>query len=129
MATLFTKPLSTKFHNMEHNQTQEQLKNSTLILVLGILSIVTCCCYGVVGIILGVITIVLAQKATAIYAESPEIYTGFQNVKIGKILAIIGLVLSVLYLLITLWAVMTFGWDTLQDQELMQEKMQEMMGQ
>jgi hypothetical protein len=114
---------------MEHNQTQEQLKNSTLILVLGILSIVTCCCYGVVGIILGVITIILAQKATAIYAESPEIYTGFQNVKIGKILAIIGLVLSVLYLLITLWAIKTFGWDTLQDQELMQEKMQEMMGQ
>ncbi|TXE19608.1 DUF4190 domain-containing protein [Psychroserpens burtonensis] len=114
---------------MEHNQTQEQLKNSTLILVLGILSIVTCCCYGVIGIVLGIITIVLAQKATAIYAANPDMYTGFQNVKIGKILAIIGLVLSVLYLLATIWAVMTFGWEAMQDQELMQEKMQEMMGQ
>jgi hypothetical protein len=114
---------------MEHNQTQEQLKNSTLILVLGILSIVTCCCYGVVGIILGIVTIVLAQKATAIYAASPEMYTGFQNVKIGKILAIIGLVLSVLYVLATIWAVMIFGWEAINDQELMQEKVQEMMNQ
>jgi uncharacterized membrane protein len=129
LAILFIKPLSTKHHNMEHNQTQEQLKNSTLILVLGILSIVTCCCYGVIGIVLGIITIVLAQKATAIYAANPDTYTGFQNVKIGKILAIIGLVLSVLYLLATIWAVTTFGWEAMQDQELMQEKMKEMMGQ
>lgn len=111
------------------NQTQEPLQNSTLILVLGILSIVTCCCYGVVGLILGIVTIVLAQKATKTYAENPDMYTGFQNVKIGKILAIIGLVLSILYLLATVWIIMTFGWETMQDQELMQEKIQEMMGQ
>ncbi|WP_026755647.1 CCC motif membrane protein [Sediminibacter sp. Hel_I_10] len=110
-------------------QQQQQLQNSTLILVLGILSIVTCCCYGVIGIVLGVITLVLAQKATKLYAENPELYTGFQNVKIGKILAIIGLSLSVIYLLFVIWMVMTFGWETLQDQELMQERMQEMMGQ
>ncbi|MFD2914413.1 CCC motif membrane protein [Psychroserpens luteus] len=110
---------------MDHNQTQEQLKNSTLILVLGILSIVTCCCYGVIGIVLGIVTIILAQKATAIYAENPDMYTGFQNVKTGKILAIIGLVLSVLYLLATVWAISTFGWEALQDQELLQQRMQE----
>ena len=114
---------------MEQNQTQEQLKNSTLILILGILSIVTCCCYGVVGVILGIVTIVLAQKATKIYAENPELYTGFQNVKIGKILGIIGIVLSVIYLIFTIWAITTFGWEAMQDQELMQEKMREMMEQ
>ncbi|WCO03014.1 CCC motif membrane protein [Psychroserpens ponticola] len=114
---------------MENNQTQEQLQNSTLILVLGILSIVTCCCYGIVGLILGIVTIVLAKKATKIYAENPDLYTGFKNVKTGKILAIIGLILSVLYLLFTLWAVMTFGWEALQDQELMQERMREMFDQ
>lgn len=111
------------------NQQQEPLQNATLILVLGILSILTCCCYGVVGLILGIVTIVLAKKATAIYSENPDAYTGYQNVKIGKILAIIGLVLSVLYLIATIWAIMTFGWETLQDQELMQEKMREMMDQ
>ncbi len=26
------------------------------------------------------------------------------------------------------WIITTFGWDTMQDQELMQEKLQEMMG-
>nr|WP_321234249.1 CCC motif membrane protein [uncultured Psychroserpens sp.] len=114
---------------MENNQTQEQLQNSTLILVLGILSIVTCCCYGVIGLILGIVTIVLANKATAIYAENPDLYSGFQNVKIGKILAIIGLVLSALYLIFTIWAIMTFGWETMQDQELMQERIREMMDQ
>lgn len=107
---------------------KQQLPNSTLILVLGILSIVTCCCYGILGLILGIVTVVLAKKATAIYAENPELYNGFQNVKTGKILAIIGIVLSALYLLFSIWAVSVFGWETLQDQELMQEKMQEMMG-
>lgn len=108
---------------------QEQLKNSTLILVLGILSIVTCCCYGVLGIILGIVTIVLAQKATAAYAENPDMYTGFQNVKIGKILAIIGIILSILYLFATVWMISTFGWEALEDPELMQQKLEEMMNQ
>lgn len=108
---------------------QQKLPNSTLILVFGILSILTCCCYGVVGLALGIVTIVLANKATKLYAENPELYTGLQNVKTGKILAIIGISLSVLYLLFTLWAIMTFGWETMQDQELMQEKLQEMLGQ
>ena len=64
---------------------QQKLPNSTLILVLGILSIPTCCCYGVLGLILGIIAIVLANKAAKVYAENPELYTGFQNVKTGKI--------------------------------------------
>jgi len=107
---------------------QQKLPNSTLILVFGILSIVTCCCYGIVGLILGVIAIVLAKKATQIYTENPELYTGFQNVKTGKILAIIGIVLSVLTLIYFVWIIATFGLEGMQDQELMQEKIQEMFG-
>lgn len=108
---------------------QQKLPNATLILVFGILSIVTCCCYGIVGLILGIVAIVLAQKATQVYAENPELYTGFQNVKTGKILAIIGIVLSVLYLLFVIGMVAMFGFESLQDQELMQERMRELMGQ
>ena len=108
---------------------QQKLPNATLILVLGILSIVTCCCYGIVGLILGIVTIVLAKKATALYAENPEGYTGLQNVKTGRILAIIGIVLSLIYVIFTVVMISTFGWETMQDQELMQEKIQEMMGQ
>ena len=108
---------------------QQKPPNSTLILVFGILSILTCCCYGIIGLILGIVTIILAGKATKLYAENPELYTGIQNVKTGKILAIIGIILSALYLLFTLWAISTFGWETMQDQELMQEKIQEILGQ
>lgn len=108
---------------------KQQLPNSTLILIFGILSIVTCCCYGVVGLLLGIIAIVLAGKATAIYKENPELYTGFQNVKTGKILSYVGIVLSVIYIVWTVWLISTFGWESLQDQELMQERIQEMLGQ
>jgi hypothetical protein len=104
---------------------QQKLQNSTLILVLGIVSIITCCCYGIVGLIAGVIALILANKATAIYAQNPEIYEGYQNVKIGKILAIIGIVLSLLYILFVIWAVSIFGWEAMQDQELMQERMRD----
>lgn len=90
---------------------QQKLPNSTLILVFGILSIVTCCCYGILGLILGVIAIVLANKATKIYAENPEAYTGFQNVKTGKILAIIGVILSSLYMIYVIYMFATVGYD------------------
>ena len=108
---------------------QQKLPNSTLILVFGILSIVTCCCYGVVGLILGIVAIVMANKATKVYAANPELYTGFQNVKTGKILAIIGIILNVLMLIYMIWIISVFGIAGMQDQELMQERIREMMGQ
>ena len=106
---------------------QQKLPNSTLILVLGILSIPMCCCYGFVGLILGIIAIVLANKAAKIYAENPEGYTGYQNVKTGKILGIIGIILGVLYMIFIIVMVSLVGWETLQDQELLQERLQDMI--
>ena len=47
---------------------QQKLPNSTLILVFGIISIVTCCCYGILGLIFGIIAVVLANKALKLYA-------------------------------------------------------------
>lgn len=108
---------------------QQKLPNSTLILVLGILSIPTCCCYGVLGLILGIIAIVLANKAAKVYSENPEAYSGFQNVKTGKILAIIGIVLAVLYIIFGIVMLSIFDWETLQDQEVLKERLQELMGQ
>ena len=104
---------------------KQTLPNSTLILVFGILSIVTCCCYGVVGVTLGIIAIVLANKATALYNENPEMYDGFQNVKTGKILAIVGIVLSVLYLAYTIFIFATVGMDGIME---MQNKIMEQYG-
>jgi len=100
---------------------QQKLPNATLILVFGIISIVTCCCYGVIGLIFGVIGLILANKAMKLYAENPEMYEGIKNVKTGRILSIIGIVLNVIYLLMSIWAISMYGWETLQDPQQMQE--------
>ena len=42
---------------------RQNLPNATTSLVLGILSIVTCLCYGVIGLPLGIIAVVLGNKA------------------------------------------------------------------
>jgi len=107
---------------------QQKAPNATLILVLGILSIPTCLCYGLLGIILGVIAIVLAINSAKEYSENPEIYTDIQNVKVGKILGIIGITLGLLYIAFIYWAITTFGWETMQNQELMQERLREYFG-
>lgn len=104
---------------------KEQLPNSTLILVFGILSIVGCCCYGVVGLIFGIIAVVMAKKATDIYNANPEMYTGYQNVRTGKILGIIGIVLSVLVLIANIVALSIYGLEGLED---MQRQMMEEYG-
>lgn len=79
----------------------EQLPNSTGVLVLGILSIVTCILYGIVGIILGIITLVMAKNADALYRQDPSRYTqgSYNNMKAGRICGIIGLILSALFLI------------------------------
>jgi hypothetical protein len=108
---------------------KQKLPNATAVLILGILSILTCCCYGVLGIIMAVIALVLAKKDTQLYMASPELYSNYSNIKTGKVLAYIGLVLSILYLLLVIWMFLTFGFEGMQDQELMEEKIREMFGQ
>ncbi|GFZ75867.1 hypothetical protein GCM10011531_00420 [Aquaticitalea lipolytica] len=105
---------------------KQQLPNSTLILVFGIISIVTCCCYGIIGLIFGIIALVLASKATKLYAANPDLYSDYNNVKIGKILAIIGLVLNAIYLLYIVWIFSTIGYEGIQE---MQQEMMRNMGQ
>ncbi len=105
---------------------RQQLPNSTLILVFGILSIVGCCCYGIVGLIFGIIALVLAKKATKMYAENPEMYIGYQNVKSGKIMAIIGVSLSVLYVVIIIVALIAYG--GIEGLMELQQEMQEQYG-
>ncbi|UOK41930.1 MULTISPECIES: CCC motif membrane protein [Flavobacterium] len=116
----------TNFNNFE---AQQKLPNATPVLILGILSIITCCCYGIVSILLGGVGMYLANKDIKTYNENPSGYSNFNNIKTGKILCIIGIVLGVLYLIMVAWIISTFGWEALQDQELLQEKMREYFGQ
>jgi hypothetical protein len=107
---------------------KQKLPNAIAVLILGILSIPGCCFYGV-GLIFGIVALVLAKKDTVLYNSDPSLYDGYNNVKTGKILAIIGIILSAIYIIMLISLIATFGFAALQDQELMQERMREMMGQ
>ena len=101
---------------------KQTLPNSTLILVFGILSIITCCCWGILGLIFGIVALVMAKTAKQTYMAQPEIYTGYNNVKTGRILAIIGIILSALYLIANIVLIAMYGWDGMQ--EVIMESMQ-----
>lgn len=75
---------------------KKELPNSTGVLVLGILSIVFCCCYGIIGLIFGIIALYLSKEGMALYETNPNLYTSvsYNNLKAGRICAIIGIVLS-----------------------------------
>ena len=88
---------------------RRNLPNGTAVLVLGILSIITCCCYGFIGLILGIIALVLANKDLKIYQENPELYLNYKNISIGRVLGIIGIVLSSLFLLLIIYVGLFVG--------------------
>ncbi len=99
------------------------LPNSTASLVLGILSIITCCCYGIIGLPMGIIAIVLGNKAIKIFNENPEIYSKISNAKTGKILGIIGVIFNLIFLIYIIWFIYMIGWAAMQDPQLLQEKL------
>ncbi|MDO4880958.1 MAG: CCC motif membrane protein [Capnocytophaga sp.] len=108
---------------------KQVLPHSTAVLVLGIASIVTCCCYGVVGLICAIIAIVLTKKAKAIYRISPESYLGYGNLQAGYVMAIIGIVLNIIYIAYFIFLVQTFGMETLSNPEELQRAIREWSGQ
>jgi hypothetical protein len=77
------------------------LPYATASLVLGILSIVFCFTYGIVGSILGIIGLVLANKDRNLYRINPEAYdpASYKNSNAGRTCAIIGLILSIVMFL------------------------------
>ncbi len=77
---------------------QIPVPNSAAVLVLGIISIALCWCYGVVALTCGIIALVLSGKAIALYKANPNAYTlsSYNNLKAGRVCAIIGLCLSAL---------------------------------
>jgi beta-lactamase regulating signal transducer with metallopeptidase domain len=117
---------SNQFTNFETNK---KLPNATAVLILGISSIVTCCCYGILSVIIGIIGLVLANKDAQIYAENPTAYSNYNNLKTGKILCIIGIILGVLSIAYFIFIFSYFGMEALQNPELMQERIRELSGQ
>ena len=82
---------------------QQNLPNSTPVLILGIASIVLSCWYfSFLGIILGIVTLILAGKDMALYRAAPQKYTlpSFNNLKAGRTCAIIGLSMAIVFFII-----------------------------
>ncbi len=106
----------------------QKLPNATTVLILGIVSIVTCCCYGIPSLITGFIALNLAKKDEALYLANPQMYSDYNNLKTGKTLAYVGIVLGVLYLVYMIFLIATVGFDAMTDPALMQERINDMLG-
>lgn len=86
---------------------KEKLPYAQSALILGISSIITaCCCWGVIGIILGIIGLNNANKAIRIHEEDPNAFDGLNNAQTGRTTAIIGIVIGVLLMI---WHIYTFS--------------------
>jgi hypothetical protein len=86
---------------------KQLLPNSTVVLVLGICSIVFgCFC---VGLILGIIGVSLSSNGRKMYKANPEIYDGYGTLNAGWIMSIIGIVLGGLYTFYWIIAVAILG--------------------
>jgi len=108
---------------------QMALPNATLVLVLGILSIVTCCCfYGVIGLVLGIVALVLSRKDKENYLANMNYFTlsSYKNLNAGRVCAIIGLVLSGITVIVCILFAIFFGFSTLTDQEALKEVLREL---
>lgn len=112
---------------MDQFPQQRPLPNATIVLVLGILSIVFCCFYGI-GIIMGIIALVLAAKDRKLYSAQMEEYSvsSFKNLNAGRICAIIGLIISSLYLILIIITIAIFGFSGLTNPDEMMRRMQEL---
>lgn len=87
--------------------TKQSLPNSTVVLVLGICSIVFGCFF--IGLVLGIIGISLSSKGRRMYRENPELYEGNGTLTAGFVMSIIGTVLGGLYTMYWLVAVAILG--------------------
>ncbi len=85
--------------NQSNNPIQIKLPNSSGVLTLGILSIVSlCCCGPFLGPILAIIALFLVRKGNRLYNQDPSLYklSSLKNLKTGQICSIIGLSLGAL---------------------------------
>lgn len=90
---------------------QISLPNSTAVLVLGIISIVGCIMYGVVGLVCGIIALVLSKKDMELYQTFPEKYSlnSYNNLKAGRTCAIVGTSLSAIFFLFIIFYFVVIG--------------------
>ena len=72
---------------------KKDLPNATAVLVLGILSLVFCWCYGFVGLVLGILAVAIASGPRRAYLEHSEEYTeaSYKILSAGRVCGIVGI--------------------------------------
>jgi hypothetical protein len=72
--------------DQDYQGSQIALPNGNVVLTLGIISILTCCCYGVPGLVCGIVALVLAKSSSDLYVSEPGKYTesSYKNLNVGK---------------------------------------------
>lgn len=108
---------NSNFNNGNGNFMVSKLPNATTVLVMGIISILGCCCYGIIGIVCGIIGLVLAKKDTALYQQNPTAYNNYSNLNTGRILCIIGLVISSIAFISNIILIAMYGFDGIQEMQ------------
>lgn len=96
---------------MDDLRYQETLPNANLALALSIISLLTCCCFGVLGFVLALIALVLSNKDLRQYQSDPTRYApnSYSNLSSAHVLSIISLVLnSAMLLLMVLKMIFAF---------------------
>lgn len=90
---------------------QQNLPNATAVLVLGIISIVSSFCYGIIGLICGIIGLILASKDRKLFQSAPELYaaSSFGTSNAGRTCCIIGVIISSLIVLLVVVVLIFFG--------------------
>ena len=92
-------------------QGSQTTPNRTEVMVLGILSIVFCWCWGILSAILGIVTLVLASQGEKQYRLNPALYSevSYRNLRTGKTCAIVGLCLAALTIISAIIYFILFG--------------------
>jgi hypothetical protein len=107
---------------MEKKWVKEQrLPNATAVLVLGVASIALCCCYGIPGILTGIIALVLYRKDEKKFLNDDRNSADIRNLKTGRKLSIIGMCMSSIYFIYVVYAYFTLGAEAFTNPKLMVE--------
>ena len=87
------------------------LPNSNAVLIIGILSILSCFLIGFPGVILGFIGMKLYKRPHGLYKIAPELYRkeSCKDLRVGYIMSVIGFAMSLLFVLFLLFYVFVFG--------------------
>jgi hypothetical protein len=105
----FNNPQNSGNPNFGGGNSLVPVPNATVVMVLGIVSLVLC---GLIGIVCSIVAIVLGKKGEEAYNLNPAMYdqASYKNLKTGKICANIGLVLGILALIFSvIWLVFVFS--------------------